>query len=762
MSERYQIKAKIGQGGIGAVYRAFDSHLQREVAVKRLLPPDESEAFEDDPTKTLFKEAHLLSALQHPNVVSVYDVGSDDDGMFVVMELVDGETFDQVVERGLLTEDDFAEMVAQTLEALIAAQEKNLVHRDIKPTNLMVKWLPSGKFQFKLLDFGLAKFSPRPTKQTIGLNDAILGSIHFMAPEQFERKPLDARTDLYAMGCMYYYGLSGRYPFDGDTAAEVMASHLSHRVTPLADLRPDIGRRACDWVMWLMNRKVENRPRTAQEALEVFFNPEFAVPTGSEKSTGRLIIPPGGTPTPVLTRGRTPTGRVALPATGPVGAGSGPVRAGSGPIRAGSGPIRAGSGPVRAGSGPVRAGSGPMALRGGKVRTSPVARAGGNAPQVASHQSVDGLVHTEGEPTQPHRPIRPNRPIHRRKSLIVSVVSAALLIGIGVILLSQKGSHRAEIARITAYLDSQDQSADAVIVRDLIRYLTPPADVVDRDSFVRAVIGKLSEVRGDGVERAILQGFEQSSDIRQERLIQVIANRSMREAVPALNTIVAEDRLPNSRLAIEALSELGDHRDAGTLADAIANTRHSSLRQLAEQALEVMIRNSNNPEGFMRSVEAMVDSSNTLEARRAGLRLLGQIGTERAATILQRTIESGDNQLHVAAIQGMREWPNTSVLPFLLSLVENHSDEAVRDSAFEAYVVCLSVNRENTGTAAQHEAMWRDAARLATGRQRKGALIWGLAQSGAPFAVELIDSVVEDEGPDLRQLADEAKLRLRQ
>ncbi len=269
MDERYEIKDKIGQGGLGAVYRAIDGQLKREVALKRLLPAGEEGPAEDE-VDNLLKEATTLSALQHPNIVTVYDVGTDEKGPFVVMELLKGETFDETVERGALTEKDFRNVVAQTMEALVAAHHEGIVHRDLKPSNLMVNWLPSGKFQIKILDFGLAKFSKKPAVQTIDQTDAILGSIYFMAPEQFERVPLDARTDLYSIGALYYYCLTGEYPFSGDSAPQVMAAHLQNRVEPLAGLRPDLPAWMCDWVMWLVSREMGDRPESAQQALDYF------------------------------------------------------------------------------------------------------------------------------------------------------------------------------------------------------------------------------------------------------------------------------------------------------------------------------------------------------------------------------------------------------------------------------------------------------------------------------------------------------------
>jgi serine/threonine protein kinase len=236
MEDRYEIRGKLGQGGLGAVYRAWDHALKREVAVKRILSGDEGTQ-RDEATRQMEKETGALAALQHPNIVTIYDVGSDEDGPFVVMELLTGQTLDEIVERAPLTWTDFRELVVQIQEALIAAQDLGLVHRDLKPSNVMLNWLPSGRFQAKIVDFGLAKFSPKPSVQTVDHSDSVFGSIFFMAPEQFERVALDPRADMYSIGCVYYFTLTGQSPFQGDTGPQVMAAHLEHRVVPLVQLR---------------------------------------------------------------------------------------------------------------------------------------------------------------------------------------------------------------------------------------------------------------------------------------------------------------------------------------------------------------------------------------------------------------------------------------------------------------------------------------------------------------------------------------------
>ncbi len=307
MEERYEIRGKLGQGGLGAVYRAYDRALKRDVAVKRIVSGDDEE-HREEATKQMEKETGALAALQHPNIVTIYDVGSDEDGPFVVMELLTGQTVDEIVEKAPLTWPDFRELVLQIQEALIAAQDLGLIHRDLKPSNIMVNWLPSGRFQAKVVDFGLAKFSPKTSAETAEQSDAIFGSIFYMAPELFERGPIDSRMDMYAIGCVYYFALTGHSPFQGETGPQVMAAHLEHRVIPLSQVRPDIPGWASDWVMWHINRHPHERPENARESLKSFIQLDvppsqtitqpIAQPAVNPRAPLAVRPRPGGTPPP--------------------------------------------------------------------------------------------------------------------------------------------------------------------------------------------------------------------------------------------------------------------------------------------------------------------------------------------------------------------------------------------------------------------------------------------------------------------------------
>ena len=268
MSSRYQIQGEISQGGVGVVLRAWDTRLQRTVAIKRFLPPDHrSDGGEIDPD--LMREATVLSAMQHPNIVSIYDVLPDDpDGPCVVMEYLNGKDLEHAVGEAAMTVEDFYKVAAQTLDALSNAHRLNLMHRDIKPANIQITWLANGTFICKFVDFGLARFFEKPSKQTVRPDGTVMGSVFYMAPEQLERQPLDGRADLYSLGCVFYYLLTMHRPFVADTVQQVITAHLTGTYRPLRSYRPQLPATLCQWVQWLMERHAANRPSDAAEALD--------------------------------------------------------------------------------------------------------------------------------------------------------------------------------------------------------------------------------------------------------------------------------------------------------------------------------------------------------------------------------------------------------------------------------------------------------------------------------------------------------------
>ncbi|MGA2263404.1 MAG: serine/threonine-protein kinase [Acidobacteriota bacterium] len=224
----YRIIEKLGQGGMGEVFLAEDSHLNRRVAIKVL--PD---AFARDPERLarFEREAKLLASLSHPNIAAIYGLEKTDGSPFLVMELAEGATLAQRIAKGPLAIDEALEVCRQIAEGLECAHEQGIIHRDLKPAN--VKVTPNGKV--KILDFGLAKAfqsetatpdaskSPTITEQMTRAG-VILGTAAYMSPEQARGKPVDARTDVWAFGCVLYELLTGRCAFGGETVTDILGA----------------------------------------------------------------------------------------------------------------------------------------------------------------------------------------------------------------------------------------------------------------------------------------------------------------------------------------------------------------------------------------------------------------------------------------------------------------------------------------------------------------------------------------------------------
>ena len=256
----YRIIEKLGQGGMGEVFLAEDSHLNRRVAIKVL--PD---AFARDPERLarFEREAKLLASLSHPNIAAIHGLEKTDGSPFLVMELVEGETLAQRIAKGPLAADEALEVCRQIAEGLECAHEKGIIHRDLKPAN--VKITPEGKV--KILDFGLAKafqeesasgdLSHSPTiTEAMTRVGVILGTAAYMSPEQARGRPVDKRADIWAFGCVLYQCLTGKQAFDGETVTETLAAILKSE--PDWDALPA----AASWkVKDLLHRCLEKDPR---------------------------------------------------------------------------------------------------------------------------------------------------------------------------------------------------------------------------------------------------------------------------------------------------------------------------------------------------------------------------------------------------------------------------------------------------------------------------------------------------------------------
>src|SRR5258707_5704727 len=237
----YEIQSPLGAGGMGEVYRARDTRLERDVAVKVLSPKVSS-----DPgsRQRLEREAKAVSKLSHPHICTLHDIGHQDGVDFLVMELVEGETLDQRLAKGALPPEQTIRTAAQIADALAKAHKLGVIHRDLKPSNVMLT-----KTGAKLMDFGLAKESgPAPlpdalTAMTAGqakltAEGMIVGTFQYMAPEQLEGKEVNARTDIFALGELIYEMATGQPAFTGKSRASLIAAILTTEPPPVESLQP--------------------------------------------------------------------------------------------------------------------------------------------------------------------------------------------------------------------------------------------------------------------------------------------------------------------------------------------------------------------------------------------------------------------------------------------------------------------------------------------------------------------------------------------
>ncbi|MET0287657.1 MAG: serine/threonine-protein kinase [Polyangiales bacterium] len=237
---KYQLLERVGQGGMGTIYRATQSGLNRQVAVKIL----KRELNVDPDTVARFhREAHAMSLLVHPNTVRVYDFGQTDDGLlYLVMELLVGELLTTRMDHALLDVLDAVRMTQQILHSLGEAHRKAIVHRDLKPDNVFVLRAEGhGEPVIKVLDFGIAKVvaPDRRVDQFETQAGTVFGTPRYMSPEQAQGAPLDGRSDLYSVGALLYQMLAGRAPFVEDDAVVVMAKHIQERPEPPRKVRPE-------------------------------------------------------------------------------------------------------------------------------------------------------------------------------------------------------------------------------------------------------------------------------------------------------------------------------------------------------------------------------------------------------------------------------------------------------------------------------------------------------------------------------------------
>ena len=260
ISGRYVVQAVVGTGGMAVVYRAFDKKKNRIVAIKVLRPEYESD---EEFVRRFSREAEAASKVSHENIVNMLDVGIDGDMRYIVMEYVDGQTLKEMIrQRGAIHPDTAIRMAIRILAAVDHAHRNGIVHRDIKPQNIMV----DNQGRVKVADFGIARLkASQATTTEEGSGGSVLGSVHYFSPEQAKGEVADEKSDLYSVGVVMYEMLTGRVPFDGETSVSVALKHVSEEPRSMRDHQEGISKALDEVVMRALCKDASKRYQTAAE-----------------------------------------------------------------------------------------------------------------------------------------------------------------------------------------------------------------------------------------------------------------------------------------------------------------------------------------------------------------------------------------------------------------------------------------------------------------------------------------------------------------
>ncbi len=260
LSGRYRIDSLVGSGGMANVYKAYDLQENRVVALKVLKDEHREDA---DFLRRFEREAQAVLSLSHDNIVKSYDVGEDDGVPYIVLEYVEGSTVKDILTReGALSPRVAVSIASQVLSALSQAHERGIIHRDVKPQNVIIT--PSGRA--KLADFGIARDVASTTRTFAGTN--VIGSVHYLSPEQARGDEVTTESDIYSCGIMLYEMLLGEVPFAGENSVAIALKHLHEDITPPIELNPKLSRALSDIIVKATSKKPSMRYHTAAQMRE--------------------------------------------------------------------------------------------------------------------------------------------------------------------------------------------------------------------------------------------------------------------------------------------------------------------------------------------------------------------------------------------------------------------------------------------------------------------------------------------------------------
>ncbi|MCW0218570.1 MAG: protein kinase [Prosthecobacter sp.] len=639
MNDRYQIISTLSTGGTGTVQQAWDKSQNRDVALKRL----RGEGVQVD---ALLREARALYALRHPHIVTILEYGSDEEGAFLVMELIKGESLEHRLAHGPLNLEDFKALVTQSLEAIGVAHDASLIHRDLKPENIILPWNRDGHFEIKIIDFGLSQYLPPEG----GQQDSLVGSIHFMAPEQFGSGYIDARTDLYALGCIYYQALTGQLAFPGEQKTHVITAHLYPPQIPLAELRPDLSDALCAWVEQLLSVQPNARPQSAAQALKNFRqlgrNLQVQTAANVAEEPAIMVLEEEELPEVILEADPEPELIVASAEE------------------------------------PTLLAYEPEPLPEPELEPIYTASTGENTQpilQTSIGENTQPILQASIEPEPPTTrrtiPSQP-RPVPPRKSSLNIIITAFVVILIAqfaVISYFKYAGREGREKRLEELSTSEQPQGSDVDVRTLLEFLEDPTH---QDQAVKALT-KLQG--GDYIDSILLEHLEKVKKYPVcAKLIQIIGQRRIADGFDTLLPLTSDGRGDVRKAAWTALGRITPATKLPEILNLIPQSS-SFDKEVIEKALTAVVEASpERKKATQHVLKAYHNATDQAETRALLFNVLTRIGGDNILSVVTEAIADPSEQVRLAAIMVLAEYPTHEPLAAITTRFPQETNETCR------------------------------------------------------------------------------------
>lgn len=789
--ERYQIISTLAGGGYSTVYQAWDKNEAKDVAIKQLKA--------DGPqAEWLVREVRALYSVRHPNIVTMLDYGKDDQGAYLVMEFIKGETLEHRVAQAPLSLEHFKILVTQTLDAIGTAHDAGMIHRDLKPENIMLPWTRDGSFQTKLVDFGLSQAVPPEGAP----QDSQTGSIHFMAPEQFGSGHVDFRTDLYSLGCVYYYALTGHLPFPGEEKIQVITAHLYPPKVPLGELRPDLTDELCAWVESLLAMQPAARPATAAAALAHFNyisnhlhvqsaslvaeEPSAVMILEEDEMPAVLLADDEEEPAALLTTEEAAEEELAAAMVEDEPEAEQTAAFASEPpapayheaepepeiepeteaevadsYQLPPAPIAPAPQPEYVfESGATTA---PLVAEPGNQTTPLVAvAAGGTVPLVPDFQEPETGYHKSHVAPRNHRsePDAPTSRSHAKSSasrggsgggssvmnIIITFFVLVLVAEFGVISYFKYAGRGDRLERLAELESSADPQGSDVDVRMLLEFLQDPEQQAKATKALARLQG------GDYIDDILLEHLEKIKNFPAcSRLLQIIGERRSSGAFSVLLPYLKDTRGEVRKAAWTALGRIATDKQLPELLAQVPAS-NASDREIIEKALTANVQASaDSKAATAQVVKAYKGAKDSADTRALLFNVLTRVGGDETLSIVSEAIADPAEKVRLAAIMVLAEYPTHEPLATIVQRFPNEPHETCR-------VYLLLAAREiigNPGPNSQ-QALFQYAQNLYTHARdtaEKRYVLSVLSRIISPGTAKFFEDFAQSADANLRQEA---------